>query len=135
MTSRFGIDTNILLRIVVDDDVEQKETVKRLLTRLEDGETLLVSLAVILETAWVLGQFYGYPKSAVLEFFQLMLERRELEIPNYEAIGNAIDICRNTNADFSDAIVSESNRVNGCVATYTFDKKAARKLPGMELLT
>lgn len=134
MTSRFGIDTNLLLRIAVDDDAVQRNAVERLLSRLEDGETLRVGLVVIMETVWVLGRFYGFSKDVILNFLQTLLERRELELTDYEAIGNAIDICRNSGAEFSDAVISEMNRLAGCEATYTFDRTAARKIPGMELL-
>ncbi len=89
----------------------------------------------MMETAWVLEQFYGYSKDAVLDFIQAILERREIEVPDYEVIGNAIDMCRNSGADFSDAVNSEMNRMAGCTVTYTFDQNAARKIPGMELLT
>jgi predicted nucleic-acid-binding protein len=135
MSGRFGIDTNILVRVAINDDPAQSEVVKQLLGRIEENDTLVVGTAVLLETAWVLERFYGYPKSAVLDFLQAILERREVEVPEYEVVGNAIDICRDSGADFSDAVISEMNRLAGCSVTYTFDQKAARKIPGMELLT
>ncbi|MDQ1186886.1 PIN domain-containing protein [Agrobacterium larrymoorei] len=135
MTRRFGLDTNVLLRVAIDDDPGQREKVKTLLQSLGEDDVLIVSLPVILEVAWVLERLYEYPKEQVLDFLQAILERREVEVPDYQVVGNAIDICRGTTADFSDAIISELNRLSGCATTYTFDIKAARKIPGMELLT
>jgi len=135
MTRRFGLDTNVLLRLAIDDDPAQTAQVKRLIQNLDEVDVLIVSLPVILEVAWVLERFYEYPKERVLDFLQAILERREVEVPNYQVVGNAIDICRGTTADFSDAVISELNRLSGCATTYTFDIKAARKIPGMELLT
>lgn len=135
MTRRVGIDTNILLRMVIDDDPAQKEKVKRFISELDEDDLLIVSLPVLLETAWVLESLYGYAKNAVLDFLQAILERREVEVPDYEVVGNAIDICRGSNLDFSDAVIAEMNRLSGCEKTYTFDVKAAREIPGMELLT
>ncbi|KQO75664.1 type II toxin-antitoxin system VapC family toxin [Rhizobium sp. Leaf262] len=135
MSGRFGIDTNILLRVAVNDDPVQSDSVMNFINKLGENDTLVVGVVVIMETAWVLERFYGYSKSTVLDFVQAILERREIEVPDYEVIGNAIDICRNSGADFSDAVISEMNRMAGCTATYTFDQKAARKIPGMELLT
>lgn len=135
MTRRFGLDTNMLLRIAIDDDPAQCHRVERLLETFGEHDVMIVSLPVILETAWVLDRFYGYPKDAVLDFIQAILERREIEVPDYEVVGNAIDICRDSGADFSDAVISEMNRLAGCATTYTFDVEATRKIPGMELLT
>ncbi len=135
MTRRFGLDTNVLLRVAIDDDPARRDRVERLIETFGEHDVMIVSLPVILETAWVLDRFYGYPKDAVLDFIQAILERREIEVPDYEVVGNAIDICRDSGADFSDAVISEMNRLAGCATTYTFDVKAARKIPGMELLT
>ncbi len=135
MSGRFGIDTNILLRIAVNDDPAQRDRVVNFIDELGENDTLVVGVVVMMETAWVLERFYGYSKDAVLDFIQAILERREIEVPDYEVVGNAIDICRNSGADFSDAVISETNRMAGCTVTYTFDQKAARKIPGMELLT
>ncbi|SCX25366.1 PIN domain-containing protein [Agrobacterium rosae] len=135
MSGRFGIDTNILLRVAVNDDPVQSGSVMNFIDKLGEDDMLVVGVVVIMETSWVLERFYGYSKSAVLDFVQAILERREIEVPDYEVVGNAIDICRNSGADFSDAVISEMNRMAGCKMTYTFDQKAARKIPGMELLT
>ncbi|GAK68862.1 hypothetical protein RRU01S_03_00290 [Agrobacterium rubi TR3 = NBRC 13261] len=135
MSGRFGIDTNILLRIAVNDDPAQRDCVVNFINELGENDTLVVGVVVMIETAWVLERFYGYSKNAVLDFIQAILERREIEVPDYEVVGNAIDICRNSGADFSDAVISEMNRVAGCTVTYTFDQKAARKIPEMEMLT
>lgn len=135
MTRRFGLDTNVLLRVAINDDPSQMAKVKALLQNLNDDDVLVVGLPVILEMSWVLERFYEYPKEKVLDFLQAILERREVEVPDYRVVGNAIDICRGTTADFSDAVISELNRLAGCATTYTFDIKAARKIPGMELLT
>ncbi|NTF08325.1 type II toxin-antitoxin system VapC family toxin [Agrobacterium rubi] len=135
MSGRFGIDTNILLRVAVNDDPDQRDRVVNFIDELGENDTLVVGVVVMMETAWVLERFYGYSKDAVLDFIQAILERREIEVPDYEVVGNAIDICRNSGADFSDAVISEMNRMAGCTVTYTFDQKAARKIPGMELLT
>ncbi|UHS57390.1 PIN domain-containing protein [Agrobacterium vaccinii] len=134
MSGRFGIDTNILLRVAVNDDPDQRDRVVNFFDELGENDTLVVGVVVVMETAWVLERFYGYSKDAVLDFIQAILERREIEVPDYEVVGNAIDICRNSGADFSDAVISEMNRMAGCTVTYTFDQKAARKIPGMELL-
>lgn len=134
MSERLGIDTNVLLRLVVFDDLEQVEAVDRLVRQLVSEGVLFINLSVILETHWVLMRRYHYPKEQILNFMQALLERRDFEIAGYEAVGNAVYYCRTLNVDFADALLSEMNRLAGCSKTMTFDKKAAARVPGMELL-
>jgi predicted nucleic-acid-binding protein len=134
MSTRQGIDTNVLLRIVVGDSPEQIGTVERLLDRLRDRETIFVNVSVVLEASWVLKRFYRFPRDRILDFLQALLERREFEIADYEAVGNALDLCRRENVDFADALMAEMNRLAGCATTFTFDRHAASRVPGMELL-
>ncbi len=134
MTTRLGIDTNVLLRIAVPDDVGQINAVDRLLKRLDAEDVLFVNVSVVLEANWVLDRKYRYPRERILDFIQAILERREFEVAAYEAVSNAVHICRMSNVDFADALLSEMNRLDGCGITLTFDKKAASRVPGMELL-
>lgn len=134
MGTRQGIDTNVLLRIVVGDSPEQIRTVERLLDRLREDDTIFVNVSVILEASWVLKRLYRFPRERILDFLQALLERREFEIADYEAVGNALDLCRRENVDFADALLAEMNRLAGCATTFTFDKRAASRVPGMELL-
>lgn len=134
MSRHFGIDANILVRLAVQDDQPQLDIVSALLARLRDEDALYVNISVMLETHWVLRRLYGYDRTAVLGFLQAVLERREFEVAEYEAVGNALHICRMNNVDFADALLSDMNRRAGCTTTLTFDKKAAERVPGMELL-
>jgi predicted nucleic-acid-binding protein len=134
MATRLGIDTNVLLRIAVPDDAGQIDAVNGLLKRLDADEVLFVNVSVILEAYWVLSRKYRYPRDRILDFIQAILERREFEVTDYEAVGNAVYLCRMANVDFADALLSEMNRLDDCTKTLTFDKKAASRVPGMELL-
>lgn len=134
MGARLGIDTNVLLRIVVGDNASQMVTVRDLLAQLREDQAVFVNISVILEANWVLKRLYHYPQERVLNFLQALLERREFEIAEYEALGNALHLCRRSNVDFADALLAEMNRLAGCAKTLTFDKKAASRVPGMELL-
>lgn len=134
MNTRLGIDANILVRLAVADDPRQADTVTALLSRIEKHDSLYINMSVILETNWILRRLYGYDRLAVLAFIQAVLERREFEVADYEAVGNALHVCRMANVDFADALLSEMNRLAGCAATLTLDKKTAARVPGMELL-
>ena len=135
MSERPGIDTNILLRLVIPDDADQAGAIDRFLNRLGPDDLLVVNLSAILEASWVPRRKYGYPMERVPDFIQALPERRGFEVPAYEAVGNAVHLCRMLNVDFADSLLSETNRIDGCSRTMTFDRKAAAHVPGMEVLT
>ncbi len=50
-----GIDTNVVIRLVISDDAEQTRRARKLVEQtLSDDEPVLVSLPVLLESEWVL---------------------------------------------------------------------------------
>jgi predicted nucleic-acid-binding protein len=134
MTTRLGIDTNVLLRIAIPDDAGHIGAIDGLLKRLNADDALCVDVSVVLEADPVLGRKYRYPRDRILDFIQAIAERREFEVAAYEAVGNAVHLCPMSNVDFADALLSEMNCIADCGKALTFDRKAASRVPGMELL-
>ena len=132
--ARIGVDTNILVRLFVKDDVRQFASVARLVGDLKGDDVFFINIVVLIETFWTLSKRYGYQKHQLLALAQALLERGDVDVDQYEAVGNAINISRLMGADISDALIGELNRLSGCGRTLTFDTKAAKAVPGMELL-
>ncbi|WP_426127038.1 PIN domain-containing protein [Pararhizobium sp. PWRC1-1] len=132
--ARIGVDTDILVRLFVKDDVRQFASVARLVNTLKDDDVFFINIVVLIETLWTLSRQYGYQKPQLLALAQALLERSDLEVDQYEIVGNAINISRLLGADISDALIGELNRLSDCAHTLTFDAKAATTVPGMELL-
>jgi predicted nucleic-acid-binding protein len=129
-----GIDTNVLVRLVVSDDVEQTRRARRLVEQaLDRDELVLVSLLVLLESEWVLRSRYGFNRESLLEIFRALLEARELSFEDEPALEEALFRWKDNACEFSDCLITAHNRQIGCRATATFDGKAAR-LPGTELV-
>ena len=129
-----GIDTNVLVRLVVSDDVEQTRRARRLVEQvLHRDELVLVSLLVLLESEWVLRSRYGFNRARLLEIFRALLEARELSFEDEPALEEALFRWKDSACEFSDCLITAHNRQIGCRATATFDGKAAR-LPGTELV-
>lgn len=62
-----ALDTNILVRYVVQDDTQQLAASKRLISRcLAEGLSIFVPVTVVLELEWVLRASFGYVKDDVL---------------------------------------------------------------------
>lgn len=132
--ARIGLDTNVLIRFAVRDNDAQTRAAEKLFTELSSDDVFYVNLVVVLEAVWTLRRVYGYSKEQCLDFVETLLEQRWVELDEHEMIGHALLESRESGADFADTLVGEFNRIAGCIMTYTFDHKAARKVPGMELL-
>jgi predicted nucleic-acid-binding protein len=127
-----GIDTNVVVRLIVLDDVAQTRRARRLVEQaLSRDELVPVSLLVVLESEWVLRSRYGFNRQAVLAIFRALLEARELSFEDEPALEEALFRWKDSACEFSDCLITAHNRRLGCRATATFDGKAAR-LPGTE---
>ena len=125
-----GLDTNVLVRLLVADDAAQTRRARALVERaVERDEPILVSLPVIIETEWVLRSRYALDKAAVLASLGGLLAARELTFEDEPALEEALHRWRDSAAGFVDCLIVAHNRRLGCSATATFDA-AATRVPG-----
>jgi predicted nucleic-acid-binding protein len=86
-----GIDTNVVIRLVISDGAEQTRRARKLVDQaLSRDEQVLVSLLVLLESEWVLRSRYGFNREAVLSIFRALLEARELSFEDEPALEEAL---------------------------------------------
>jgi predicted nucleic-acid-binding protein len=86
-----GIDTNVVIRLVISDDAEQTRRARKLVDQaLDRDEPVLVSLLVLLESEWVLRSRYGFNREALLSIFRALLEARELSFEDEPALEEAL---------------------------------------------
>lgn len=131
----FGLDTNVLVRFLLRDDLRQAECAKRIIDQaLAAGEPVAVALLAILETEWVLRTCAKLDKKTVISTFRMLLEARDLCIEHEESLEEALYLYENNNADFADCLMTTRYKRTGCYAMLTFDRKAAT-IPGAILLS
>jgi predicted nucleic-acid-binding protein len=129
-----GLDTNVLVRWIVDDDPRQAARVERLFEEAhERGFPLFVPSTVMLELEWVLRLRYEFEESTVLSAFNALIETQELEFQDEPALERALSFYRQNSADFADCLHAGQCGSAGRVPMVTFDRTAAR-IPGVELL-
>lgn len=123
-----GLDTNVLVRYLTQDDPEQSERANRLIetycTRKTPGR---VAMIVLCELVWVLRGAYHYDKPLVVEVLDQILATADLEVENEEVAGQALSAYRDGPADFSDYVITYANCAAGCEVTYSFDRKLAKQ--------
>lgn len=130
-----AVDTNVLLRYVIQDDRTQFEHAERFFRKCSSEEPAFVSLVVLAEFAWVLRRHYRYPPAQVLEVINALLDAAELTFEMEETLAPYFARLSSLKGDVADHLIAFCSRRAGCSHTITFDKAAARSVPGMELLS
>lgn len=127
-----GLDTNVIVRYLVQDDPVQSARATQIMERqLTGDEPGFVSLVAMVETVWVLQRVYGLTSREVADAVERMLEADTLMIQNEQEVFTAMMAVKAGAGAFSDALIGALGGWAGCEATVTFDKKAAR-LDGFE---
>lgn len=130
-----GLDTNVLVRLLVQDDKIQGPTAEAYVRRTCTRESpCFVNRVVLCEVVWVLESYYGYSRALVADATDRILRTREFLVEDNDLARAALMDYRRSNVDFADALIAKTNRAHGCDATATFDCKAAA-LDEFELLT
>jgi predicted nucleic-acid-binding protein len=126
-----GVDTNVLVRFLVQDDPVQFEKALKLIKReVAAGRRVFINQLVLMETEWVLRSRYAAPKAKIIEAISGLLEAVDVQLEDEASIEEALYMWKDANADFADCLIGAKNRRMGCRATATFDVNAA-KLPGL----
>jgi predicted nucleic-acid-binding protein len=128
-----GLDTNVLVRYLVQDDIAQSRSAERLIDDLTPDEPGFVSVVALAEVAWVLRAAYRLATDEIIPIVEGMLSAQEFRLESPDAVRQAVRAVRGTSADFADALMGSLGAAAGCQTTYTFDRAAAR-LSGMTLL-
>jgi len=122
-----GVDTNVLVRYLIRDDQPRYEKARRMIDReVSNGEPVMVSLLVLLETEWVLRSRYVLPKSEIIATFSALLDTADLAFEDQPSIEQALYFWKDSAADFADCLIDARNRRLGCRATATFDGRALK---------
>ncbi len=129
-----GLDTNVLARLLVNDDPDQAATAEAFIRREHaNGSRCYVNKIVLCELVWVLERTYRYPRAGVADMLERLLHAAQLRFEDTEDVRSALRSYRDGLSDFADHLIGATNRAAGCERTATFDRKAAR-LDGFEPL-
>lgn len=121
-----GLDTNILVRYLTQDDPVQSPRATRIVERLTEEHPGFISLVVMIETVWVLDRVYGLSGNAIGLAMEKLLQADTLVIQNEQEVFIAVIALKAGAGSFSDALIGALGEWAGCAATLTFDRKATR---------
>ena len=120
-----GIDTNVLVRYLTRDDPDQHKWAKTFLTSLTPEDPGFLHPIVLCELVWVLKAAYKYPRKEITSVLEVLLQTRQIEIGDRDAVRAALASYRSSSADFADCLIGRLNSEAGCKITATFDESAA----------
>jgi len=122
-----ALDTNALVRYVVQDDTTQLAAAKRLIRRcISEGHALFVPVTVALELEWVLRASFEYTKDEVMEVLSSLFSAAELTFESERGLEVALQLYREGSADFADCLHIALAAQAGELPLWTFDKRAAK---------
>lgn len=128
-----GLDTNILVRYLAQDDpVQSPKATEILERRLTEENPGFIGIVAMAETVWVLERRYGLSDDEIAASVELMLESDVFVVENEREVFTAMIALKEGRGSFADALIGALGARAGCMTTLTFDRKALR-LPGFEV--
>ena len=128
-----GLDTNVLVRYVAQDDAKQSPKATRLIESLSVDAPGYVSIVSVVELVWVLTGCYALTKGEICEVLETLLRTKEIVVAHTDTLWKAIRLFKGGKADFADCLIERSANEAGCSHTTTFDRDAAKHC-GMKLI-
>jgi predicted nucleic-acid-binding protein len=129
-----GLDTNVLVRYVMQDDPRQSPRATRLIESLSAEDPGFVPVVALVELTWVLSGSYGLNRAQIAQVLEALLRSKELLVDRAELVTQALSRFSAGGADFADALIERVAFDAGCSTTMTFDAGAARSA-GMTLVS
>jgi predicted nucleic-acid-binding protein len=125
-----GLDTNVLVRYLTQDDPIQSPQATELIEhRLTARNPGFISVVAMAETVWVLERAYGLNGDQIADAIERTLQASELMVENEQQVFAAMTTLREGRGSFADALIGALGTRAGCSHTATFDRGALR-LPG-----
>ena len=128
-----GIDTNVLVRYIAQDDPLQSAKATRLMEALSHEAPGFVSLVALVELVWVLTGRYRSSRADIALIVETLLRTREIRIEQSDKVWESVRLFASSKADFADCLIERSGHEAQCDYTATFDI-AATKTVGMRLV-
>src|SRR3990167_11058698 len=121
-----GIDTNVLVRYLVQDDPAQSIKATHFIERTAHASSIAINGIILCELVWVLESAYHYSRETVVTVLEHILKTKQFHIHEPDILWQSLNGYKNDGADFADYYIAYLNHHQGAEYTVTFDKKAAK---------
>ena len=121
-----GLDTNVLVRYIMQDDVRQARLASELIETFTVDEPGFIPLVAVVELVWVLLSSFELARSQVVQALEVLLRTKEIQVENAATVWRAVRLYRAGLADFADCLIERSAAAAACTRTMTFDRGAVK---------
>ncbi len=121
-----GLDTNVIIRYVVQDDKRQAKMATELIERLTEDSPGFLTLVCLTEIVWVLESAYAYDHLEIVALLTKLLQISVLKIERQAVVAAALRVFKDGKADFADCLIERVSGNAGCEKTLTFDVTASK---------
>lgn len=128
-----GLDTNVLVRYIMQDDPKQSAKATVLIESLDADQPGFISVVCVIELYWVLTSCYGLTNHQVRQALDVLLRTKQIIVDRADQVMRALRVFEAGKADFADCLIERTAASAGCEQTMTFDVSAA-KYAGMKLI-
>ncbi|WP_310614537.1 type II toxin-antitoxin system VapC family toxin [Limnohabitans sp.] len=128
-----GLDTNVLVRYIMQDDAKQSPKASALIESLYADHPGFISLISVVELYWVLTSCHEFTGPQVKSALEALLRVKLIVVDRSDQFLHALRVFDASKADFADCLVELTASGAGCTETRTFDAGAA-KHGGMTLI-
>ena len=119
-----GLDTNILVRYLTQDDPEQAEVATREIDQgVASGEVFFITNIVMCELVWVFESGYSLDNTEIVSALDKILRTKEFGFEDKDLLWQCLGEYRKGSGDFSHHLIGRLGRKAGCSQTLTFDGK------------
>jgi predicted nucleic-acid-binding protein len=128
-----GLDTNVLVRYIMQDDAKQSPLATRLIESRSAESPGFITLVSIVEFFWVMSSVYELDRDQLVAALGGLLRTKEFVVERAEVVWKALRLFESANADFADCLIGTSAAAAGCEQMMTFDRGAVKNA-GMTLV-
>jgi predicted nucleic-acid-binding protein len=122
-----SLDTNVVVRLLVDDDAEQRASAVRVWREALASGGIFLPTVVLVEVAWVVRASYGFDRATIAQALRRLIDTEGVVVDRVGSVRRALDGFESGAADFSDYVLLESSRLGGALPVITFDQRFARE--------
>ncbi len=125
------LDTNVLLRHLLQDVPEQSRLASLIMARLESGElTLRTTDTIVFETVYTMERTYRIQRSVILDCLMPILELPNLELEGKRLYRRIFELYLTTRVGFAECYHAALMEREGITDIFSFDRGFDR-LPGI----
>ncbi len=130
-----GVDTNVLIRLIMRDDEAQHLLATNFFTVIELNKSkATINLIVLTELSFLLLRTYQIPKTIFIDILFSLCQKSFIVIDSEVAVLKTLEVYKTLNVDFHDLLIANINSEKGVNFTVSFDKKASSRITDFKLL-